>query len=952
MRRAMHVLCAVLLTYFCPPVAAQTVSNVMRPNVPSPTAASLGKFGDVPISYFTGLPQISIPLFTAKGKTLQLPVSLSYHASGIKVEEVGGWVGAGWALEAGGVITRTVRGIVDEQTEGYFKTGYTFYDNTNWTHSPPWALIQNIRDRQAIDPEPDQFFFDFAGQSGEMVGGDTSINETVPNVYVTIPYRKWRIVPTIGSDPVYNMTIISSWVITTENGTKYTFAAPELHVDRTTQWQGTGGRDSKPYVSAWYLTEIRDPGGDVITLQYADYNAEHYTGMYREQANDFYEANPGDCSVPGYVNGSSKLFDMHSQTYVYAKRLTSINSAAHTITFVHSLREDAVSPLLGDHIANRARQEPRLDLITVATPGGVVLRKFEFEYTYQGSLGGRLTLLNVYEEDPSGARLPPYSFTYAGPTLPARATDRTDYYNGPASFALDHWGYYNGATSNNTLQTTVPPGTNTLTGHSFPGADRNPNFNFAIAGSLTRITYPTGGFNEFVYDASDYSAGGPMGPGDSVSYSATAVSSPGDASPHTTDFTVGGTDATVNGTVDVFMSSENCFPGPCVAELWQGSTREAAFAGNRTAVPWTFTRGLTYTLKAWNQGTPNIRVAITTHWYQRLPPPIMRTGAGLRIAEVHASDGMGNVTVRKYRYRLSDGKSSGWLAAEPRYAYTRNVTTGTNQCQYFSRSSAPKNVLGSGPVIGYSLVTESLGVNGVFGQTQRMFAAGCDCAAAAAAGNFNQEWPSLRYTTDAWLRGHQLSAADYSAGGQIQRSVTTTYATPPSPHPLITFRGLAVDVYSIIALGVPFNVVYANPFAVQSSLKVETDQATTVYDTSGASGFTTTTHYTYGNTSHAQLTEVAETNSDGTQRITRFKYPGDYATDGLPGSEAAALAAMQNVSATGAHMPGVVIERSVTRKVGASEKVVAAELTTFKEFLTGQFLPFRHFVLDSPSPIP
>src|SRR5262245_2688761 len=84
---------------FISPAIAQTVSKVMRPTVPSPTAASLGKFGDVPVSYFTGIPQISIPLFTAKGRTLELPVSLSYHASGIKLEEIGGWVGMGWSLE-------------------------------------------------------------------------------------------------------------------------------------------------------------------------------------------------------------------------------------------------------------------------------------------------------------------------------------------------------------------------------------------------------------------------------------------------------------------------------------------------------------------------------------------------------------------------------------------------------------------------------------------------------------------------------------------------------------------------------------------------------------------------------------------------------------------------------------------------------------------------------------
>src|SRR6266576_6703058 len=89
-------------------LAAQV--GAMRVTVPSPTAASLGRFGDVPVSLYTGVPDISIPLFTAKGRTLELPITLRYHAGGIRVEEIGSWVGIGWTLEAGGAVTRTVRG--------------------------------------------------------------------------------------------------------------------------------------------------------------------------------------------------------------------------------------------------------------------------------------------------------------------------------------------------------------------------------------------------------------------------------------------------------------------------------------------------------------------------------------------------------------------------------------------------------------------------------------------------------------------------------------------------------------------------------------------------------------------------------------------------------------------------------------------------------------------------
>src|SRR5882757_10686882 len=71
------------------------LKNVMPP---SPNASSLGKYADWPVNEYTGVPNINIPLYELKGRSISVPVSLSYHASGIKVGEVAPSVGLGWSL--------------------------------------------------------------------------------------------------------------------------------------------------------------------------------------------------------------------------------------------------------------------------------------------------------------------------------------------------------------------------------------------------------------------------------------------------------------------------------------------------------------------------------------------------------------------------------------------------------------------------------------------------------------------------------------------------------------------------------------------------------------------------------------------------------------------------------------------------------------------------------------
>ena len=85
-------------------------------NIPSsPEAALLGRFGDIPIGYYTGTANISIPIYTIKEAGVEIPIQLRYHSSGIKVADEATWVGLGWDLSPGGEIIQEVRGKRDDE---------------------------------------------------------------------------------------------------------------------------------------------------------------------------------------------------------------------------------------------------------------------------------------------------------------------------------------------------------------------------------------------------------------------------------------------------------------------------------------------------------------------------------------------------------------------------------------------------------------------------------------------------------------------------------------------------------------------------------------------------------------------------------------------------------------------------------------------------------------------
>ena len=80
-----------IICVFLPTFAnAQTTADGLLPSeVPqaiSPTAMEMGRYGKHPVSFFTGTPQISIPLTELRAKGRTLPIYLSYHSGGTGIQ--------------------------------------------------------------------------------------------------------------------------------------------------------------------------------------------------------------------------------------------------------------------------------------------------------------------------------------------------------------------------------------------------------------------------------------------------------------------------------------------------------------------------------------------------------------------------------------------------------------------------------------------------------------------------------------------------------------------------------------------------------------------------------------------------------------------------------------------------------------------------------------------------
>jgi len=440
------------------------------------TASLSGLTSNVDVDLYTGTALVNIPITSLASNSISIPVSLSYTGGrGIRVQDYASFVGLGWQLNAGGSISRVVRGFPDEQPNGYLGNGTmpgsaigtggqwgqvianNLRNNVALTSSQNNALYGSYGSPPTADGEPDIFniktpFFSLQFTFDEN-GNPVFSNNTGIQIITSKFYN-------------YTGSAYASFEIIDDKGNEYYFGSSNATIETsTTNLYG----NSVTFPTTWYLDKIVTYNlKDIITFTYSNYSSldlyRHFRSIY-------------SISPYGVLNTDTSSY---LTTVNQPKFLTTINSSLGEVDFnyITSGRLDDPNSVILSNIYLKG-----LNTSTVALPN--LIQSYGFNYSYFGSPSS----------DPKVLRLRLDNITIAGTTSNTNSpvTYKSFLYNNAYNLpsradmtATDFWGYYASPTSNPYNLT------------------QQPNLSYASIAVLTSVTDITGLTNTFTYQLNDY----------------------------------------------------------------------------------------------------------------------------------------------------------------------------------------------------------------------------------------------------------------------------------------------------------------------------------------------------------------------------------------------------------------------------------------------------------------
>lgn len=444
------------------------------------------KAGLLSNNLYTGTATLSIPLYDISLKSFSLKLGLQYASNGIHASDMPSYVGMGFNLMAGGCITRIIRDEPDGVPEG-IPYG-DFPDPSQHNADLRWYL--NEAADNYWDTEPDEYMYNFNGMSGRFFLDSSGVGHCIPENNLKIE-----------SNDVYGS---KTFTITTADGAIYVFDLPET----TNTFQVFGAHTYSTSFSnetAWFLTDITTQSGEWVHFEYGLSHVIDSRGVYTLS---YSPANPNYCGGNQCPTGSTNGYNQLNHDTRYLVGITASNGI--NIGLFYEQRpdhSDIYNPSHDYRIYNITVRENLTGTLNT-------IKKYNFKYGVAMRYDSlplhiyRYFLDTLENESIDGSGIKEkYVFEYYNRSHLGYRDDgwEWDIFGYQAQTA--HW--YPGWNNYPVDSTHIDTAATRLyyENHGYTDPDKYPNPTVAPIGMLTKVTFPTGGYQKFYYEPNLISSG-------------------------------------------------------------------------------------------------------------------------------------------------------------------------------------------------------------------------------------------------------------------------------------------------------------------------------------------------------------------------------------------------------------------------------------------------------------
>ncbi|UMY66619.1 MULTISPECIES: DUF6443 domain-containing protein [unclassified Flavobacterium] len=507
MKRYFFLVIISALTFCTNGVFSQTPEEIKTemPNIikPSPTVAALMKFEEVPVNNYTGVPDISIPLYKVQthGKDLELNLALKYHPGSIAAEEIAAYCGLGWNLDGGGTISRTVRDMPDDRYRigsatiprklgihmsiapklSYYEANALIGTTMNTAQMKDFSeYVWDTYEKGYNDTEHDLYQFNFFGHSGRFYitkeSGSFEIKKLDDDNSIRIDYDDATKTFTLFDDKGYKFVFDVREITTVSMLARYIYAG---NINSSIEDNFPQELDHYDYNSSFHLSKVFDPNGNLLI----EYTFGQYTETQKRVKSEFAEY--VDPAYTAFEVGAMVMDDCGMITDAFYKQIQPVRTDIATFT------STATQKITDINVVDYALIHFTLDGNRYDTNNDGAYRLKDIEIKDQYGTGiQKFRLFHDYSEIDNNSRMMLVKLEGSNYVDTETHTWEISYVQPPYSnldIKIDKWGYYTLDNSQN----------------GFKPRATDPRM--CKVDVIQKLTYPTGGATVFNFESNTYS---------------------------------------------------------------------------------------------------------------------------------------------------------------------------------------------------------------------------------------------------------------------------------------------------------------------------------------------------------------------------------------------------------------------------------------------------------------